>query len=374
MIDGVTMVVHNYATRLAKIADVVVFCPVNKEVHDDTQYDYKIIRSTKTIPLPRTDYRIPLPKIDLRFKRILRKYDLDIIHCHSAFGVCKQGLKYAKKRNKVSISTLHSHHKRDISDRTKSKIFIHFAMREILRTVRKSQYIYAINQATSDLWHEYGLKQVDGILRNATEMKYLDDEDLVNQLKEKYQILADEKVFISVGRLDTTKNTKFTIDVLKNLKENNFKFKMFFIGCGNYLDELTAFIKKNKLEDCVILTGRLTDRNLLAAYYKLAHLHIFPSTYDTQGLVQIEAASQKTPTIFAKGSMASSSITPETNGYVCSLDKKLFAQKIMDIFNDEANYQEVREAAYRDLYRHWDEVISDVYQMYFDKLNKQENS
>ena len=45
MIDGVVMVVDNYAKRLIKYANVVVFVPeIFGKKHDDSIYPYKVVR------------------------------------------------------------------------------------------------------------------------------------------------------------------------------------------------------------------------------------------------------------------------------------------------------------------------------------------
>ena len=42
------------------------------------------------------------------------------------------------------------------------------------------------------------------------------------------------------------------------------------------------------------------DRELLSYYYNRADIMLFPSIYDSSSIVQIEAASQKTPAVFLK--------------------------------------------------------------------------
>ena len=68
MVDGVAMVVDNYAKRLEKIANVIVFCPnyTDKEV-DDSKYNYKVVRCFSA-KIPFIDYNLPTPKLDLKFK------------------------------------------------------------------------------------------------------------------------------------------------------------------------------------------------------------------------------------------------------------------------------------------------------------------
>ena len=74
MTDGVGMVVHNYALRLNKIAEVIVFCPKYKKDFDDAKLPYKVVRC-KSVKMPILDYSLPTPKIDRSFKKELDQYD-----------------------------------------------------------------------------------------------------------------------------------------------------------------------------------------------------------------------------------------------------------------------------------------------------------
>ena len=70
MIDGVTMVMDNYAKRLGKYGDVIVFVPdVSHGTFDDTKLGYKVVRC-KCVKMPILDYSFPMPHIDKKFNVI----------------------------------------------------------------------------------------------------------------------------------------------------------------------------------------------------------------------------------------------------------------------------------------------------------------
>ena len=113
MNDGVTMVVDNYARRLIKYANVIVFAPSYMgSDFDDSALPYKVVRcySLKTYFL---DYSLPIPKLDKKFKKLLDSYHLDIVHINSPFTLGKEGVKYAKKHNIPCVATMHSQSKQD---------------------------------------------------------------------------------------------------------------------------------------------------------------------------------------------------------------------------------------------------------------------
>ncbi|KKP97569.1 MAG: hypothetical protein UR99_C0009G0001, partial [Candidatus Moranbacteria bacterium GW2011_GWD2_36_12] len=82
-----------------------------------------------------------------------------------------------------------------------------------------------------------------------------------------------------------------------------------------YEEKMRTLIKKYGLQDHIHMSGRITNRQALALHYKIADLFLFPSIYDSSSLVQIEAASQKTPTLFLKDTATASTIKHNINGY-----------------------------------------------------------
>ena len=101
-------------------------------------------------------------------------------------------------------------------------------------------------------------------------------------------------------------------------------------------------------------------------------LFLFPSTYDTNALVQIEAASQKTPTVFIK-SVTSCMVTNMENGFITEGNVVEYADMIIKVMNDKKLYKKVSEGAYNDLYITWNEVVKKVYNRYINLINKKNN-
>ena len=228
----------------------------------------------------------------------------------------------------------------------------------------KCDELWAVNQKISEIYNSYGTNTMPKVQQNATDLVPFTDLQKIEALRKKYEIKADEKVFLFVGRIDKIKNLDFTVDSLFKLRLKGFKFKMLFVGSGPYEDELKARIKKFGLDPYCTLVGRITDRIELSSYFKLADLFLFPSLYDASSLVQIEAASQKTPSLFIKDAATAATITPDVNGYVAEDDPSLYALKIIEIFKNVKSHQKVCNQAYQDLYKTWDEVTKNVYKNY----------
>ena len=368
MIDGVIMVVDNYAKRLSKIADVTVFCPYARTKTDeeyDKAFNYKIVRC-KSIKVPHTDYCLAVPNLDKKFKKYLKNSKFDIVHIHSPFSIGKMGIKYAKKHSIPVIATLHSQYKKDFLRETHSKTLANLMLKKIIKVFNQCDECWTVNQEIERVYkEEYKLTTNCKIQRNATDIKICETSiDDIERIDKKYGIQKGDKVFLFVGRLTNLKNILFIVDALKKVKESNIKFKMLYVGTGPDEDKLIDKIKENNLQEDIILCGRIEDREEMRQLYERADLFLFPSMYDTNSLVQIEAASQKTPTVFIRGSATSSTVTEDVNGFMSKEDYVDYAKKIIECMTNDEYYNKVKEGAFRDLYVSWDNVIVDVYQDY----------
>ena len=363
MIDGVVLVVDHYAQQLSKVANVIVFAPSARDKHFHDDQPYRVIRS-KHIRVPFTNYDLSIPFFDLHFKSQLKNAKLDLVHIHSPFTMGETGIAYAKKHHIPVIGTLHSQYKKDFIERTKSQLITEIALIKIMSVFNQCDALWAVNQRIAEIYHADGANLMPNVQLNATDMIPFTDLKKLEELKKKHDVKADEKVLLFVGRIDKVKNLDFIVDVLFKLRLKAFKYKMIFVGSGPYEDELKARIKKFGLDSYCTLAGRIMDRIELSSYFKIADLFLFPSLYDASSLVQIEAASQKTASLFIKDSATSATITPDVNGYVAEEDPSLYALKIMEIFKNTKMHQKVCNQAYQDLYKTWDEVAKKVYKDY----------
>ena len=372
--DGVVMVVDNYARRLSNFCNVIVFVPSYLfSKFDDTTLPYKVVRCY-SLDVPFLDYSLPIPKLDYRFIRNLNKYNLDIVHIHSPFSLGVAGLKYAKLHHIPCVATMHSQFKRDFKRALKSEMLANKFTYKLMKVYNKCDLCFAVNKEVARIYfEEYHYKTMPRVLLNATDMEPVEDSNKTyKELDKKYNIKWNVKVFLFVGRLNILKNILFIVDSLSVLKKKkpSLKFKMLFVGVGQDEDKLKERIKELNLEKEVLLVGKIEDRIELASIYKRADLFLFPSVYDASSLVQIEAASQKTPGVFLKNTATSSTITDNVNGFLSEETIGAYSDKIIEVMENKELYKKVSNNAYYDLYRTWDKAVDEIYDIYKDLIDK----
>ena len=363
MVDGVIKVVDNYARRLTNYCDVVVFCPDTGQVEKALPYQ---VEQCSSLPFLTNDYSVPLSAMDPVFDAKLIRSGIDLVHIHSPFTVGMAGLAFGKLHQLPVVATLHSQYRQDFEQNLHFKLSTTIAMDGIMRVFNACDECWAVNGGIKDLYQqEYGLTAPCKVRLNATDhVPVADPAAAAREVNEKYGIPADATVFLFVGRINFIKNIDFTVRALARAKELGLRnFRMLFAGKGQDEEKLAALVQELGLTEEVVMCG-LTDKEMLEKLYSRASLFLFPSLYDANSLVQIEAACQGTPTVFLEGARTAATVTPGVNGYVSPATEEAYAHTLLDILADKDGYARVCAAAHRDLYLSWDDVVREVHADY----------
>lgn len=360
MIDGVIMAVDNYAKNLSKHADVTVFTTtVNRDFEDTSPY--RIVRC-RSLPIRNEDYVVPAPNLDPEFWNELMHSDLDIVHIHSPFSVGMAGKRYAKRRGIPMVATMHSQFQVDFRRTLKMEALVKLALEEIMKLFNSADEVWVPNADAARVFIEYGGERKPIVHPNATDLLPVPDPAASRErINARFGLREDEIVLLFVGRLVAQKNILFIADAAAELRKRGFgPFRLQFVGSGPDEEELRGRIAELGIGESVILCGRISDRAELADFYARADLFVFPSYYDVNSLVQIEAASQKTPTLFLSGAVTAATGTDGVDCYFSENAPEAFAAKIIEIFGDRETYGTVCEGAFRDIYRSWDTAIAGI--------------
>ena len=371
-VNGVVLVIDNYAKKLLKYADVTVVVPITASEYVDN-FPYKVIR-VKSFKMHVIDYSFAKPLFDKKLEELLIAEKFDIIHIHSPFIMGYLGIHIGKLLNIPVIATMHTQFYLEFKRYTKSSA-VSTLFTKIIITIFNSCYkCFAVNENVAKIFLEYGAKELPGVISNGTDLKLVSNGDEAdNNINKKYNIKPNEIVFLFLGRINVLKNILFIVDVLDYLKNQNLKFKMMFVGTLEDYEILRNRIAKYHLEDDVIITGKIMDRKIISDIYHRASLFLFPSLYDASSLVQIEAASQKLPTVFIEGSATSCSVVDNQNGFLAKNDVKEYGNRIIEILNNKELYDKVSEGAYKEIYKSWDELAIQLFDLYNSIINKYNN-
>lgn len=352
-IDGVVMVMHNYAKLLFDKVNVVMLVPAFKGKVYAKGYLAIGVTSSYSKKLRN---QVPLPMFDHHYGKLLKKLRIDLIHCHSPFTMGRVALRLHKKRKIPLVCTFHSLYKRDFKKQV--PMFVSFMMHYIMRCFNNCTEVWTMQPACVEALREYGYKGPITIMPNGTSTEPSENYQLERAVaRQNYDVDDDTTLFVFVGRLVTQKNIIFITDVLAGLKKRGLKFKMLFVGDGADRHLLEKHIEELGLSDCVFTVGQ-KDKEGVTEAFAAADMFLFPSFYDTSSLVQVEAASRYTPTAFVEKSTTSYTATDKVNGYILPNDVEAFAQGVYDAVSDKEKLREVGQNAYNDLYITWKQIVA----------------
>ena len=101
--------------------------------------------------------------------------------------------------------------------------------------------------------------------------------------------------FLNVGRHDEKeKRLSRIIEVAKKLKENNYKFRILFVGDGKNTEEYKNMVKEYKLEEQIIFVGKKQNPY---PYFKISDCVILTSDYEGYPVVFLESMILNKPII-----------------------------------------------------------------------------
>ncbi len=190
------------------------------------------------------------------------------------------------------------------------------------------------NFSKNDLNKKYKvpLRKIKVIYNGIDEyFKPIEDDRYKNIIKSKYNV---DRYLFALGSSNPDKNTTLLLkimDILKKKKVNNIKLIISGITEDNFIKYLKHQISKLNLENNIILTGFVSNEDLLILY-NFADIFLYPQTDEGFGLPPIEAMACGTPVI-----ASNSTSIPEIVGISDFLaephNANEFADKLIKLLN-----------------------------------------
>ena len=357
-INGVNLVMDNCARNLNKHCDVVIVVPYTEKKYVDN-FPYKVIR-VRGIKERIMGYTWAIPQLDFKAQKQINDEHFDLIHIHSPFIMGRFGVLFARKHNIPVVATMHTQFNYELDRIHLKGICKKIPMDWIKKTFNLCDKCFTVNEAMKDIYIKHGIINETSIIPNATDLltsKNIDEDKAY--INNKYNLNENDNVLLFVGRISVVKNILFILDSLKILSESNINFKMLFVGPFEDKKIFYNKIKEVQLENHITVCGKIYDRELLSKIYARADLLLLPSYYDTSSLVQVEAASQFTPTVFIENTPTATSVKNDFNGFVTANNKQSYANKIAEVLNNRELLKKVSNNCHQSLYIRWP-VVCDM--------------
>ena len=364
VIDGVSNAVANYAGIIQQNhGESIVVMPQYKGACDD--YPYKVIRYD-SVGLPSNlSYRAGNP-FDIKTIKKLRKQHFDLIHIHSPFVSSILASLLVRKKEIPIVVTYHTKFDVDFEERFDIPLFQKIALNFVLSNIKAADEVWAVSKGAGESLRQIGYTGEYYVMENGTDFpRGVSPQQEQDALFVKtYGISRDELVFVYVGRMMWYKNIKLIIDTLALASARGVAYKMFFIGDGLEFEEIKQYAGKAGIENRVIFTGAVADREELRKYYSRADLFLFPSTFDTSGIVVKEAAACDCPSLLTRGSCAAEEVEDGINGFLAEENPEAMCTRLMEAIADREQLDRVGKAAGEQIYLSWEDAVAKAYARY----------
>lgn len=368
-IDGVAQVVKNYATHLHQNhnCDVTVATPAYRGVTDN--YPFDVVRY-QSIPLDKQiGYRAGNP-FNPETLYDLRKRKFDLIHVHAPFASAVLGRNVRMLHKAPMVFTYHTKFEQDIQKRVAMRGIQKIAVSFLLDNINAADEVWCVTEGCGQALRNIGYEGTYTVMPNGTDFpRAKADPDAVEALREKYDIRPDEFVFLYVGRMMWYKNLQLSLDALQLAKQKGLSFKFLLVGDGSDWEDVRQYAADIGLENEVIMPGAIGDREELRAYYGLADMFLFPSTFDTSGIVVKEAAACYCPALLTRGSCAAEGAVHNVNGFLTDETPVAASRVILNACQSKETLRQVGENAGEQLYLSWEDAVARAYRRYEEILN-----
>ena len=362
IMDGVAICVENYAKWMQKMAGGVSVITPSVSGADYSKYDFEVL-DYFSIPVPfRKPYVAGIGEVDPTFLAKIVKRPFKIVHAHSPFIAGRIASHVASLRNIPLVATFHSKYREDFSRVIPSDMLVNQAIKLVVEFYERADEVWVPQESVIDVLREYGYKGPVEVVMNGSDLVADYPDAYFADARNKLGIDPDEFALLFVGQHIWEKNVRMIIDALEQLKD--IRFRMFFVGTGYAASDMKKLVSEKGLEDRVTFAGVIKDREVLKQYYAAADLFLFPSLYDTDGIVVKEAAALHTPSVMLETATAASILRNDDNGFVVPDSLEAFTARIRALAGDPERVRRVGLQASRTLVRSWEDVVGEVLDRY----------
>ena len=251
-----------------------------------------------SMPIPGEPYRVGIPALGRDFRRAARSVPFDVVHAHTPFLAGRAARRIARRRRIPLVATFHSKYYEDFYRVTHSRRLSLWALKYVVSFYNTCDEVWAVNDKTADVLRQ-SLR--DGV-----------------------------STLLFVGQMDFKKNPHLILRACALLRDQGEDFRLVMAGAGQDLERLKALAASLNLQDRVLFTGFVGDREEILSLYRRADLLVFPSVYDNAPMVVREAAAMGTPALLVRGSCSAEGVTHGDNGFLCEADPASIASGIME--------------------------------------------
>jgi len=363
-IDGVANAVTNYAAILKRQhGSATVVTPYYPNA-DDSAFDFPVVRYPSVDMTKYVGYRAGIPFSAEVMKR-LETSGFDLIHSHCPISSTMLARALRDRIRKPLVFTYHTKFDIDIANAVHSKLLQEEAARLLVQNIAACDEVWTVSNGAGENLRKLGYQGEYLVMPNGVDFpRGCTSAELTRQVSESYDLPETAPVFLFVGRMMWYKGIRITLDALKGLEQMGRDFRMVFVGSGGDKEAIMAYTEDLGLTDKVFFVPPIHDRELIRAWYCRADLFLFPSVFDTNGLVVREAAACALASVLVAGSCAAEDVTDGVNGFLIEENAASMTELLCKLCGNPEAMHHVGRAAQEQIYISWEEAVGRAWERY----------
>ncbi len=377
VIDGVVTVVRNYAEIMTNSGHHALVATPKYPGADYSDYPYPVIPyHSFDISDIADGYRAGNPLAMKSVNQIIQ-FQPDILHVHCPAVSAIMGRILRNETNAPIIFTYHTKYDVDIAKAIKSERLQKDVIKAMITNISACDEVWTVSHGAGDSLKALGYEGEIRVVSNGVDFaKGRADAALVAETVKDFDLPEDVPMFLFVGRIMKYKGLPLILDAMRILSEQKQNYRMVLIGTGADAPELQQKVREYGIPldirqengeissepgsvsaGKIIFTGAVYDRNILRAWNTRADAFIFPSTYDTNGLVVREAAACGLASVLISGSCAAEGITHAQDGWLVEESGESIAALLKEISQNPEHMHQTGQNAMDKIYISWEESI-----------------
>ena len=369
-IDGVANAVTNYADIITRAHGRATVVTPDNPAADDSAYPFPVLRYPSVDLTKLVGYYAGFPfSPEVQKKLVAENFDLIHSHCPITSTMLARSL-----RDRIGAPVVMTYHTKfdiDIANAISSRLLQEEAKKILVENISACDEIWTVSRGAGENLRSLGYAGDYIVMPNGVDFpKGRVDQALIDDVTAGYDLPSGVPLFLFVGRMMWYKGIRIILDALKSLREGGQVFRMVFVGGGNDKAEIVDYAEKLGLTDWVFFAEPIHDRSRIRAWYCRADLFLFPSTFDTNGLVVREAAACALGSVLIAGSCAAEDAVDGVSGFLIEENAESMAAKLAELCQKPAAIRAVGEGALRELYISWDDAVANACRRYETVIEK----
>lgn len=356
VIDGVANAVVNYGQSLHKFGEDPVVITPEYPGADDTAFPFPVLR------YPALDLRsltagymagVPFAPEILRG---LEGHKPALLHSHCPIVSTMLGRELRQVLDVPLVMTYHTKFDVDIANLIHSKLLQESSKRALVENINACDEVWAVSRGAAENLRSLGYEGECVVMHNGVDLPRGRVSDaLIAEVTGSLDLPANVPVYLFVGRIMWYKGLRIILDAMASLKAAGKDFRMVFVGNGGDFEAVKTYSEQLQLQEKCFFPGPEADRERLRAWYCRADLFLFPSTFDTNGLVVREAAACGLGAVLIAGSCAAEDVTDGRNGLLIEENAQSLAACLQSI--DLPAMAAIGQQAQSELYISWESAV-----------------